>query len=103
RLKGGRPDYLRLGLKASLLVCSLLIANRCADLLQLEANRRDGISARPEVFTREIPLPSSKLARNGDCTFAFQKTDHRGHRMLWRDLDAYMHMIRHQVAFQAFR
>src|SRR5256714_12586216 len=70
------------------------------DLLQFEANCRDGIPARPEVFAREVSLPSIKLTGNGDRAFAFQKPDHGGHSMLWGDLDADMHMIRHQVAFQ---
>jgi hypothetical protein len=57
--------------------------------------------ARSEVFTGEMPLPPSKLARNGDGTFSFQKANHRGHRMLWRERDAYRHMIRHHMAFHS--
>ena len=90
---------LALPLKASLLVCTLLVTNIGADLLQLEANCRDGIPSRPEVFTREVALSSIKLPCNGDGTFPFQKANPRGYRMLRRDLDAYMHMIRHHVAF----
>jgi hypothetical protein len=48
---------------------------------------------------KPVALSSTKLTSNGNGTFSLQKADHRSYRMLGRDLNAYMHMIRHQVAF----
>src|SRR6185295_10286565 len=89
---------LALSLKASLLVCTLLVTNICAHLLQLKANCRDGIPSCPAVFAREVALSATQLTSNSDGTVSLQKTDPRRYRMLWRDLDASMHVIRHQVA-----
>src|SRR5437016_9150320 len=88
RLKGGRSCYVSrcqrvwapaLPLKASLFVCTLLITNICAYLLQFKANSRDGIPSRPEVLAREIALSSTKLPGNGNRTFPFQKANHGSH------------------------
>jgi len=48
----------------------------------------------------KIALFASEFPRNGYCAFAFQETDHGGHRMLRRNLYAHMDMVRHQMSFQ---
>src|SRR5215216_6791432 len=92
---------LALPLKASLLVCTLLVTNICAHVLQLKAHCRDGIPSCPAVFARAVALSATKLTSHSDGTFAFQQAEPRRYCMLGGDLDAYGHMIRPHVAFNA--
>src|SRR5688500_6210996 len=78
RLKGGQSYDVSLCqcvltlalLKASLLVCILLVTNVDAHLFQLKAHCRDGIPSCPEVFAREVALSSTKLTSNDNGTFS---------------------------------
>src|SRR5438876_10893029 len=69
RLKGGHLLSLGVALKracingSELSVCSIrgfLLADVLADLLQFKADRRDSVTAGPQMFTREIPFPHSR-------------------------------------------
>ena len=46
----------------------------------------------------EIPQLVTKLPGNHHRTLALQKADDRGHRMLGRDLNTHMDMVRQQMA-----
>jgi hypothetical protein len=93
-----RALALTLTRKASRVVCPVLFTNRGADLLQCAANGRDGLPSCPEVFTRAMALSSATLPGDGDGTLPLQAAEHSGHGLLWGDLEAYMPMLRPQVA-----
>jgi len=107
RLKGGHLLSLGVALKrasvngSELSVCSIrgfLLADVLADLLQFKADRRDSVTAGPQMFTREIPLLPAQPG-NSNCALPLQKSDHRSYRVLGGNRDAHMHMVRHQVYF----
>src|SRR4029077_15101108 len=75
-----------------------LFADVLADLLQLEPDRRHGVTTGPEMLPREVPLLAAQTGY-GDGALPFQKPDHRGHRVLGRNCDTHMHMVRQQVPF----
>ena len=86
---------------SELSVCSIrgfLLADVLADLLQFKADRRDSVTAGPQMFTREIPLLPAQPG-NSNCALPLQKSDHRSYRVLGGNRDAHMHMVRHQVSF----
>lgn len=58
-----------------------LFADVLADLFQLESDPGRGITAGPEIFAREVPLLAAQSGY-GDGALPFQKSDHRGDRML---------------------
>ena len=104
-MEGGRLLSLGVALKracingSELSVCSIrgfLLADVLADLLHFEADRRDSVSAGPEMFAREIPLLTAQPG-NGDCTLPLQESDHGSDRVLGGNRDAHMHMVRHQM------
>jgi len=51
------------------------------------------------VFSREVALPTPELPRYGYRALAFDEANHRGHCVLGWYLDAHMHVIDHQMAF----
>ena len=106
-MEGGHLLSLGVALKrassndSKLSVCSIrsfLFADVLADLLQFEADRRDSVTAGPQMFAREIPLLPAQPG-NSNCALPLQKSDHRSYRVLGGNRDAHMHMIRHQVSF----
>jgi hypothetical protein len=52
------------------------------------------------MFARKIPLLAAQPG-DGNRTLPFEKPDHRSHRMLRRNRDAHMHMVRHQMPFHS--
>jgi hypothetical protein len=76
----------------------ILVADVLADLVEFESDSRYRVAARPEMLAYEVPLLSAQPG-DGNRALAFQKPDHRGHRMFLGYRDAHMHMVRHQVAF----
>ena len=81
---------------AAVTIRGLLLADVFADLLQLET-RGHRASTGPEVLAREIPLLATQAGHRYGA-LPFQKSDHRGHRILRRDRDARVHMVRQQVS-----
>ena len=77
-----RVRALALPLKASLVVCTFLVTNIGAHLLQVKANRRDRLPSCPEVLARAIALASAQLPGDGHRTLPLQKAHHGSHRML---------------------
>jgi hypothetical protein len=53
------------------------------------------------VFSREVSLLAAQSGY-GDGALPFQKPDHRGHRVLGRNRDTHMDLIRHQMSIQNF-
>src|SRR5438874_3176179 len=62
-------------------------------LLQLETHRGHRVSTGPEVLAREIPLLATQAGHRYGA-LPSQKSDHRGHRILRRNRDAHVHMVR---------
>src|SRR5215510_12171499 len=58
-----------------------------AKLLFLTTHRGHRIPPRPEAFPVEVALSSTTLARHGDGTLTFDRANHLGHRILWRNPD----------------
>src|SRR4029434_5961979 len=75
----------------------LLMLDRGAHLLFLKPHRGHCIPARPEAFSIEVSLSSTKLARHGDCTLALDRPNHLGHRILRRNPDEPVDMVLHHV------
>src|SRR5436309_12824653 len=82
---------------AAVTIRGLLFADVFADLLQLETHRGHRVSTGPEVLAREIPLLATQAGHRYGA-LPFQKSDHRGHRILRRNRDAHVHMVRQQVS-----
>src|SRR6266567_2809350 len=82
---------------AAVTIRGLLFADVFADLLQLKAHRGHCVSTGPEVLAREIPLFATQAGHRYGA-LPFQKSDHEGHRILRRDRDAHVHMVRQQVS-----
>ena len=94
-------------MRASLFVsklprCSIrffLLADVFSDLLQLEPDGGYGITAGPEMLAAKITLlPAQASDRNR--ALPFQKSDHRSNRVLRRNCDAHVHVVRHEMPFQ---
>src|SRR5256885_143704 len=81
---------------AAVTIRGLLLADVFADLLQLET-RGHRASTGPEVLAREIPLLATQAGHRYGA-LPFQKSDHRGQRILRRNRDARVHMVRQQVS-----
>src|SRR2546429_3780690 len=82
---------------AAVTIRGLLFADVFSDLLQLKAHRGHCVSTGPEVLAREIPLFATQAGHRYGA-LPFQKSDHRGHRLLRRNRDAHVHMVRQQVS-----
>src|SRR2546430_6765274 len=82
---------------AAVTIRGLLFADVFADLLQLKAHCGHRVSTGPEVLAREIPLFATQAGHRYGA-LPFQKSDHRGHRILRRNRDAHVHMVRQQVS-----
>src|SRR5206468_5499414 len=82
---------------AAITIRALLFADVCANLLRLETHRGHCVSTGAEVLAREIPLFATQAGHRYGA-FPFQKSDHRGHRILRRNRDAHVHMVRQQVS-----
>ena len=85
------------GLELSGTIRGVLLADVCADLLQLEPDGRYSLTASPEMLAREVSFFTGS-ARDRDGTLAFQKPDHRRHRVLRWDRDAHVNMVWHPVS-----
>src|SRR5260370_8104789 len=79
---------------AAITIRGLLFADVFANLLQLETHRGHCVSTGPEVLAREIPLFATQAGHRYGA-FPFQKSDHRANRILRRNRDAHLHMVRH--------
>src|SRR6516225_12263820 len=88
-----------MALKTSCSIRFLLVADVLANLLQFEPDGRNRVSAGPEVLTREVPLPAAQPS-HGNRTLPLQEPDHRSHRVLRRNRNAHMHMVRPQMSFR---
>src|SRR6266403_649726 len=82
---------------AAITIRGLLFADVFANLLQLETHRGHCVSTGPEVRAREIPLFATQAGHRYGA-FPYQNADHRGHRILRRNRDAHVHMVRQQVS-----
>ena len=74
----------------------ILLADVCADLLQFEPDGRYSVTTGPEMLSGEVSLFTGQ-AGDSDRTLAFQKSDHRRHRVLRWNRDAHVNMVWHQV------
>jgi hypothetical protein len=88
-------------LKSSCAVGIRLVTDGGADLLQLKTHCGDCLAPRPNMCARDVALSSRKLPSNGDSTLAFEIADHRGDGIRRRYLKTDVHMVRHQVPFNA--
>src|SRR5262249_39863990 len=65
----------------------------------LKTYRGHCIPSRPEAFSIEVSLSSTKLSRNGDGTLALDIPNHLGHRILRRNADEHVDMILNHMPF----
>jgi hypothetical protein len=63
---------------------------------QFEPDGRYRITAGPNMLAAKTALPAAE-ASDGDRTLPLQKSDHRRDRMLGRNRDAHVDMVRHEV------
>jgi len=84
-------------LEASFLIRGFLFSNILLHTLQLEPHRGHRVTARPKVRAGEIPLLLLYSPGDGQRALPFHKPHHRRHRMLRRNLNTHMDMIRQQV------
>jgi hypothetical protein len=77
----------------------ILLADVGADLLQLDLDGRYGITTGPEVLPGKVSFFALQ-ASNRDGALSFQEPDHGGHRVLGRNSNAHVHMVRHEMPFQ---
>src|SRR5215468_2892306 len=82
---------------AAVTIRGLLLADVFADLLQLEAHGGHGVPAGPKVLAREIPLLATQAGHRYGA-LPFQKPDYRSDRVLRRNRDAHVHVVRQQVS-----
>jgi len=59
----------------------------------MSSDGRYCVTAGPEVLARKVAFFAAQ-ASDGDCALSFEKSDHRCHRVLWRNG---VHMVRHQM------
>jgi hypothetical protein len=76
-----------------------LPANVAANHCFVSTDGRDEVTPRPKVLPREIAPTLPIHPRHMDRAFPFDKPDHLGYRLLRRDHDQPMDMIRQQMAF----
>src|SRR4030095_2897118 len=76
------------------LIFSLLFSNIPFPLVQFVAHGRYRVPARPEMGTGKVLQLPTELPRNRYGTLALEETDNRGHRVLGRDLNTHMDVIR---------
>ena len=84
-------------LEAPLLVLRLLRVNVGLHLLQVEAHSGHRIAAGPEMFAREVSFLPRELSRDRNGTLPLEKPHDGRHGILRWDLDAHVHVVRHQV------
>src|SRR5215469_14153652 len=77
----------------------LLVADVLADLVQFESDGGDRVATGPEVLAREI-LFAATQSSHGDRALPLQEPDDRGHRVLRRNRNAHVHMVRLQMSFE---
>lgn len=77
----------------------VLISDVCPDHLFVESNRGYKITSRPEILSDEIPGFPGESSRYRYCTLPFDIPDYIRYRVLRRNANADMHVIRHQVPF----
>src|SRR5437660_5124128 len=82
---------------AAVTIRGLLFADVFADLLQLKAHCGHCLSTGPEVLARQIPLFATQ-AGSSLWRSSLLEIRSRGHRILRRDRDAHVHMVRQQVS-----
>src|SRR4030095_2651682 len=70
-----------------------------ANLLFLKPHRGHCIPARPEAFSIEVSLASTKLARHGDGTLALDRPNHPARLILRRNPDEPVDMVLHHMPF----
>src|SRR6516225_6108271 len=87
-----------MALKTSCSIRFLLVADVLANVLQFEPDGRNRVSTGPEVLAREVPLPTAQSSHS-NRTLPLQEPDHRSHRVLRRNRNAHMHMVRPQMPF----
>ena len=81
------------------LILLLLVAYVDADGLLVSAHGVYEVPARPEVLTHEVALSLPVNPGQMDRAFALDEPDHLRYRVLRRNRDHHVHMIRHQVPF----
>src|SRR5438552_12407254 len=86
-------------LKPPFFIIGLLLPNVGFHLLEFKPNCRYCIASGPKVLSSKVSLSSTELPRYGNCTFSFQKSYNRSHRVLRRYADAHMYVIWHQMPF----
>src|SRR5215469_2599058 len=74
-------------------------AKREEKLHRVETDGGHRISACPEMLARKVPLIPTH-ACDGNGALPFQKTDHRGDRMLRGYGNTHVHMVRHEMPFE---
>ena len=84
---------------AAVTIRGFLLADVLADLLQLEAHCGHGVPTGPKVLAREIPFLAAQAGHRYSA-LPFQKPDYRSDRILRRNRDAHVHVVRQQVPFQ---
>src|SRR5262249_13891954 len=77
----------------------LLVAYVGPDGLIVSAHSVYEVPARPEVLTYEVALSLPVNPGQMDRAFALNEPDHLRYRLLRRNRDHHVHMIRHQVPF----
>ena len=62
----------------ALIISCFLVSDIGSDLLQIKANRRDGVPTSPKVLAGEVAIATAELTGNGNRTLALKETDDRG-------------------------
>ncbi len=80
-------------------VFSFLVADVSPDRGLIQTNGGNEIATCPENFSGEV-LTSAEVPGYRYRGFPLQIADYCRYRVLWRNADAYVDMIAHQMAFQ---
>lgn len=77
-----------------------LIPDVLSDHFLIPPHCRDKIPSRPKTLSHKVAPALSVHSGNVDRTLPFHVPHHLRHRMLWRNRNQHVNMIRHQMPFQ---
>ena len=95
----------RLPIKIMLISISIilfLISDICPYYIFIKSNCWYKIASCSEMLSTKVSLSTFKVFRNFYCALTFQVANCTRYWIFWRDTDAHMDMIWHQMPFQYF-
>jgi hypothetical protein len=81
-------------------IFAFLLLDVLTDSFFVSTNRGCKVASGSKAVTREVLLSSKKRPCNVDGALAFDVTHHLSNRVLGRNRDEHVNMVRHEVAFQ---